>query len=358
MKAELRRFGYAILFVIALALASAFLLRETVTPMSVVGAQSLQQREVMGTEADGATSTGGPVIVGGVDAGGLAQSLRVGTSGELAVDAYITNTVTITDGGTTTPIRIHDNDTTISVDDGAGTLTVDGAVSLGTGYNYVGQVAITQSLPTGYNYIGQVAITQELATGFNHIGNTSVTNTVTITDGGAATPLRVSDNGESLTVDGTITSTPMSALLETGVVEIIGVDEQAAQYDWSDGTAVALGGTYSGEILNVTLILSGSLSEAGTLIIFDADPSVTLADANLATASWLLSIGKVDVAAGDWFEENAGGTGGMAHFAVPIAFHELSSLWVAFYHEGATQWNSLAADNETLDIQIEFRRDS
>ena len=151
---------------------------------------------------------------------------------------------------------------------------------------------------------------------------------------------------------------PFQAMVETGAVELIGVDEQASQYDWSDGTEIALGGTYSGEILNVTLILSGSLSEAGTLVVFDADPSVTLADANLATASWLLAIGKNDVAAGDWFEENSGGTGAVAHFATPIAFHGVSSLWVAYYHEGATQWNSLAADNETLDIQIEYRRDS
>jgi len=155
-----------------------------------------------------------------------------------------------------------------------------------------------------------------------------------------------------------VSSQPFTALAETGVTELIGADEQASQYDYSEGTEIALGGSYSGEILNVTLILSGTLSEAGTLLIFDADPSVTLADANLATASWLLAIGKIDVAAGNWFEENSGGTGAVATFAEPIAFHSLSSLWVAYYHEGSTQWNSLAADNETLDIQVEYRRDS
>ena len=160
------------------------------------------------------------------------------------------------------------------------------------------------------------------------------------------------------TGQGDLPMVPFAPIAETGVTEIIGENEQVSQYDWSEGTEIALGGTYSGEVLNITLILSGTLTEAGTLLIFDADPSVTLADANLATASWLLAIGKVDVAAGDWFEENAAGTGATATFAVPIAFHSMSSLWVAFYHEGATQWNSLAADNESLDVQIEIRRDS
>ncbi len=160
------------------------------------------------------------------------------------------------------------------------------------------------------------------------------------------------------TGQGDLPMVPFAAITELAVTEIIGIDEQVDQFEYSEATQLALGATVSGEILNVTLILSGTLTEAGTLLIFDADPSVTLADANLATASWLLAIGKIDVAAGDWFEEDSGGTGAVATFAEPIAFHALSSLWVAYYHEGATQWNSAAGDNESLDIQIEYRRDS
>ncbi len=159
------------------------------------------------------------------------------------------------------------------------------------------------------------------------------------------------------TTSGDLPMVPFATVLEASV-ELVGIDEQLAQFEWSEGTEVPLGGTYSGELLNLTVILSGTLSEADTILVFDADPSVTLADANLATASWLLAIGKYDIAAGDWFEEDSGGTGAVATFPEPIAFHPTSSLWFALYHEGSTTINSLAGNNESVTIHVEIRRDS
>ncbi len=173
--------------------------------------------------------------------------------------------------------------------------------------------------------------------------------------------LTVTLDGEVVLVDATgqgdLPMVPFATVLEVSV-ELVGIDEQLAQFEWSEGTEVPLGGTYSGELLNLTVILSGTLSEADTILVFDADPSVTLADANLATASWLLAIGKYDIAAGDWFEEDSGGTGAVGTFAEPIAFHPVSSLWFTLYHEGGTTINSLAADNESVTIHVEIRRDS
>ncbi len=285
-------------------------------PDELVRMESMEPRYVQGFAADGSTAAGNPVQVAGKDSGGLAQSLRTDTDGALYIIPAGPSTVTLSAGD---PLPITGTIGTI-----VGVVDVDA-----TGQ---GDVPITLDSE-------QITVA-DIVTGEVDIG--TVINVVDV----------------DATGQGDLPMVPFAAIAETGVTEIIGENEQVSQYDWSEGTEIALGGTYSGEVLNITLILSGTLTEAGTLLVFDADPSVTIADANLATASWLLAIGKIDIAAGDWFEENSGGTGAVAHFATPIAFHALSSLWVAYYHEGSTQWNSGATDNETLDIQIEYRKDS
>lgn len=277
-----------------------------------------------GNAADGITSTGNSQLIGGKDSGGLARSLRTDTSGRAEITSTGALPVSLAAGD---PLPI-----TGTIGEIIGVVDVD-ATGQGT-------------LPISGTIGSVIGVVDVDATGQ---GTLPISGTI----GAIIGVVDVDATGQ-----GDLPMVPFAAITELAVTEIIGENEQAAQYDWSDGTQLALGGTYSGEILNITLILSGTLSEAGTLVVFDADPNVNLAAANLATASWLLAIGKVDIAAGDWYEEDSGGTGAVATFAEPIAFHALSSLWVAYYHEGATQWNSLAADNETLDIQIEYRRDS
>ena len=285
-----------------------------------------------GNAADGITTTGNSYRMGGQDPGNLARTFRTDTDGALLMVPAGPSTVTLAAGD---PLPITPSVGAILRVSQAVPDTLNANANMQVGDADVGSgnaVPITDTA-------GQLNVRQATHDGLNVNANAQV-------------------NDADVSASNPMLSAPFQALAEQAATEIIGVDEQASQYDWSDGTQLSLGGTYSGEILNVTLMLSGTLSEAGTLLVFDADPSVTLADANLATASWLLAIGKIDVAAGDWFEENSGGTGAVATFAEPIAFHAVSSLWVAYYHEGATQWNSLAADNETLDIQVEYRRDS
>lgn len=312
MKEHLTNFLLALIFVVLVGiLISVALSGPPDAPVAMRAVAPYQ-----GNAADGVTTTVNSQLVGGKTITGGAQSLRTDTDGALHIIPAGPSTVTLSAGD---PLPITGTIGTI-----VGVVDVDA-----TGQ---GDVPITLDSE-------QITVA-DIVTGEVDIG--TVINVVDV----------------DATGQGDLPMVPFAPIAETGVTEIIGENEQVSQYDWSEGTEIALGGTYSGEVLNITLILSGTLTEAGTLLIFDADPSVTIGDANLATASWLLVIGKLDIAAGDWYEEDSGGTGAVATFAEPIAFHALSSLWVAYYHEGATQWNSAAGDNESLDIQIEYRRDS
>ncbi len=269
-----------------------------------------------GNAADGVTTTVNSMLVGGKTYTDGAQSFRTDTEGALYIIPAGPSTVTLSAGD---PLPITGTIGTI-----VGVVDVDA-----TGQ---GDVPITLD--------GEQITVADIVTGEVDIG--TVINVVDV----------------DATGQGDLPMVPFAPITEIPVTEIIGIDEQVDQFEYSAATELAFGSTVSGELLNATVPISGLLTEAGTLLIFDADPSVSLADANLATASWALAIGKVDIAAGDWYEEDSGGTGAVATFAEPIAFHAVSSLWIVYYHEGATQWNSLAGDNESLSFQAELRLDS
>jgi hypothetical protein len=115
----------------------------------------------------------------------------------------------------------------IPVTDNAGSLTVDGSVSLAAalpaGTNNIGDVDVLSlpALPAGNNNIGDVDVAT-IAAGDNNIGNVDIVTVpapLSTTGGGTeATALRVTvasdstgvlsvdDNGASLTVDGTVTA--------------------------------------------------------------------------------------------------------------------------------------------------------
>ncbi len=166
-------------------------------------------------------------------------------------------------------------------------------------------------------------------------------------------------------VEGTLTIKPFVAILETGITQIIGVDdtEVSISGDYSSTADLALGGTYSGEILSFQLTSletgSGAIQGGdGYVFFFDADPNTTSGDTALAAAGAEHNtiIGAIKIEAADWNED---ASGGVVHKTVAIPFHALSTIYCVYRNtDGTAVWNSDAADNERLNINMWFRRDS
>jgi len=153
---------------------------------------------------------------------------------------------------------------------------------------------------------------------------------------------------------------PFAAIKEGGVTELIGIDEQVDQNDFSAAAGVPLGATMSGEILNVSLFTSedGSgavLTPDGVLYVFDADPSISSGDTAISAAAHLTEIGHVEIEAADWVSD---ANGASAHKAVAIAFHEVATLYFAFQLTSAMSFNDAAGDDEQLEFNFWLRRDS
>lgn len=159
-----------------------------------------------------------------------------------------------------------------------------------------------------------------------------------------------------------VVATPFAALAEVGLTELIDKDDQVDQDDFSASKALALGGTYSGELLSVVLVSTelgtGTvLTPAGTLILFDANPTITAGDTALSVAEWQSVIGSVAIAAADW----VGGVtqGGAEVFkAIAIPFHALATIYAVWFHTDAAGFNDAAGDDEELHINLWYRRDS
>jgi len=154
---------------------------------------------------------------------------------------------------------------------------------------------------------------------------------------------------------------PGWAILEGGLTELIGINEQVDQNDYSGSVAVALPGTVSGEILAVALYStedgSGAVQQpAGWLYILDADPAVAAGDTAITAAERVTVLGRVLVEAGDW---EADANGGLAYIVdTPVPFHALSALYFVFKLTSATSLNDGAGDDEQLEFNFWYRRES
>lgn len=154
---------------------------------------------------------------------------------------------------------------------------------------------------------------------------------------------------------------PFHPIVEAGITELIGVDEQVDQNDYGGSVAVALPYSMSGEILGVLFVStedgSGSVqTPAGTLLILDADPAVTAGDTTLTAADWVNVIGMIEVGASDWKSDATGAACYKAR--TPVAFHELATLYLVWLHEDATSFNDAGGDDEQLECNLWIRRDS
>jgi hypothetical protein len=164
---------------------------------------------------------------------------------------------------------------------------------------------------------------------------------------------------------GTLTQ-PFNPIQETGVVELVGKDEQVDQNDYGGSVAVALGPTgynkpISGEILHVTVFSretgSGSVQTPdGQLIILDADPATTAGDTAITAAERLTVIGAIPVETTDWISDANGASATI--FTKPLAFHALHNLYFLWFHENATSFNDAAGDDEILEVNAWYRMDS
>jgi hypothetical protein len=117
----------------------------------------------------------------------------------------------------------------------------------------------------------------------------------------------------------------------------------------------------SGEILQVTLYATETgtgavLTPAGTLFLFDADPSISSGDTAMTLAARQTVIAQIPVSSGDWKSDANGASA--AILDSPVAFHQVTALYFAWLHEEATSFNSAAGDDESLDFNFWFRRDS
>lgn len=154
---------------------------------------------------------------------------------------------------------------------------------------------------------------------------------------------------------------PFDAILEGGLTELVGINEQVDQNDYSGSVGVALGGTYSGEILSVAFYATedgtGAVQDsAGILYVFDADPTISSGDTSMTAAERVTILGKIAIGAADWDTDT---NGGLAYICnQPIPFHAVSTLYFVWKHLDATALNDAAGDDEQLEFNFWYRRES
>lgn len=158
-----------------------------------------------------------------------------------------------------------------------------------------------------------------------------------------------------------VTSFLLDAMLEGGLTELVGINEEVNTSDYGGSVTVTLAAGYSGEILNFAFYATeddaGAIQDsAGVLYILDADPAVAAGDTAMTAAEWVTVLGKVEVEAADW---DVDANGGCAYiYSPPVPFHALSSLYFVWFHTDGTDLNDAAGDDEQLEFNFWYRRDS
>ena len=166
-------------------------------------------------------------------------------------------------------------------------------------------------------------------------------------------------------IDGTaaygleVDATRIAPLIEGGLTELVGINEQVDQNDYSGSIGVALAAACSGEIQQFCFYATedgtGAVQDsAGVLIIMDADPSIASGDTAMTAAERVTVIGQVFVTAGDWVTDASGGSAFI--YNQPVAFHSLATLYFVWFHQDATSLNDAAGDDEQLEFNFHYQR--
>jgi len=154
---------------------------------------------------------------------------------------------------------------------------------------------------------------------------------------------------------------PFDGIRELGLTELIGINEQVDQNDYSASVEVDVspGSNPASGVIHQWMFYqtedgSGAiLSPAGTLFILDADPAVANGDTALAAAEWVTVVGTVDVLAGDWITDANGSVAVIKD--QPVYFHDVDSLFFTFKLTSSTSINSAAGDDEQLEFNAEMQ---
>jgi hypothetical protein len=154
---------------------------------------------------------------------------------------------------------------------------------------------------------------------------------------------------------------PFSAIQEAGVTELIGVDEKVDQNDYCGSVAITLAALCSGEILSVCFYSTedgtGGVQQCeGWLYFFDANPAIASGDTTITAAARVTVLGRVKLESTDWEADTNGATAYI--YDTPVPFHSLSTIYVAFKLTSATSLNDAAGDDEQLEVNFWYRRDS
>lgn len=169
------------------------------------------------------------------------------------------------------------------------------------------------------------------------------------------------DADVTVTTDDSISIIPLYPIDESGIIELVGVNDQVDQNDYGDTAVLAFGGDVSGEILMATLVST----EDGTgsiqipecqVFVFDTNPSTTAGDTTIGAAYWPTCIGIIDIVPGDWSGDANGKVANTKD--QPVAFHEVSNLYFVFKNLDANGINDAAGDDEQIEINMWYRRDS
>jgi hypothetical protein len=158
-----------------------------------------------------------------------------------------------------------------------------------------------------------------------------------------------------------VTALPSFSGIEGGLTELVGEDEAVAQNQYGGSVGVALAATCAGVINQITLISGENgdgaiLKPSGVLYIFDADPTIAVADTAMTAAEWATVIARIPFSASDWSTGDTAGAVANPSIGLPVTFHSLANLYFVWFHTLATGFNDNAAHNESLDMNFWYDR--
>lgn len=152
-----------------------------------------------------------------------------------------------------------------------------------------------------------------------------------------------------------VLSQPFLPVKEVGLTELVGINEQVDQNDFSASVSVNLGyPAPSGEFRSFCFYAdeagSGAIQDsAGILYIYDGDVNIASGATAMTAVTSTMSIGQVVVYASDWDTDATSGTACIHNTVIP--FHSTSRLiYFAWKQTDATGLNDAAGDDEGLDF--------
>jgi len=146
-------------------------------------------------------------------------------------------------------------------------------------------------------------------------------------------------------------------IFETGLIELVGINEQVDQNDYGAHVTANLKG--SGEIIAACFMSTedgtGAVQEpAGKLLIFNAAVTVAAGDTSITVLERSELIGMIAVSAADWQSDANGASASILLQPIPYNTNDLYLVW---FHEDATSYNDGAGDDEQLEVNLFYRLD-